>query len=368
MHKVIGGVGKRYINKRVLAPRPRWDTPIPSFWPEVGKSRVSGRRPVTLCAAAICKVRPAGSDQVEDALITISDRMVTKAGMEYESKFATKEYFFSSRIVSLASGDLDNNFTVAYETHHDVLRDQVASVCEVAHLYARNFARLRRERAASIHLAPFNLDADSFVSRQQEMASDFTADLANRLRCEELGVDTIIAGTDMDGSPHIYSIGGPPGYEISHPICHDAGGFWAVGSGAWQFEAQLMAFKYDRFWGFPSALLLMSWAKKKAESAPGVGTDTVVHVFEKNRSLPILPENVKVLDGYCLEYSESIDKTWNAISERMTHDARLIIQIEEKKDVPPEGETTPVDEKRVPGSPQEGKSEAPTKEAGGMNA
>src|SRR5437016_5922231 len=101
MHTLKRRNGERYVNKRVLARRPRWNTPIPSFWPEAGKSRVSGRRPVTLCAAAICKVRPAGSDQVEDALITISDRMVTKAGMEYESKFATKEYFFSSRIVSL---------------------------------------------------------------------------------------------------------------------------------------------------------------------------------------------------------------------------------------------------------------------------
>src|SRR6266446_7985134 len=117
MHKVIGGVGKRYVNKRVLAPRPRWNTPIPSIWPEVGKSPISGRQPVTLCAVALCRVDPLRQQEV---IVGISDRMLTwNDEIEFETENQTKINGFGpmAKAVALSSGTTSISFEAYTETH-----------------------------------------------------------------------------------------------------------------------------------------------------------------------------------------------------------------------------------------------------------
>jgi 20S proteasome alpha/beta subunit len=259
--------------------------------------------------------------------------MITSGDVEFETDM-TKVFLFTDRVLALHSGDQASHYTIAEETYHTVQKNGITDVGTVARLYAQNFAALRLRRAAAIHLTPLGLDAETFLSGQHQLPPDLVNDLIHRIRCESLGVETILAGVDSTGG-HIYSVGGYGGaFEVEdcHATCRDGGGFWAIGSGARQFQTEFMSQGYSRWWPFTPALLLACKAKRRAEVSPGVGTKTDIYVIERSRSIPIDPDNMKLLGEYLDEYQTAAKAKWEEVVTRISNDARLIAQRQQEQE------------------------------------
>src|SRR6185503_18005785 len=82
----------------------------------------------------------------------------------------------------------------------------------------------------------------------------------------------IIAGIDGGGA-HLYA-----GQEGKFS-CEDAVGFAAIGAGSWHAQSQFMFARYTRSMPAAKALYLVFAAKKRAETAPGVGPETDMFII-----------------------------------------------------------------------------------------
>jgi hypothetical protein len=168
---------------------------------------------------------------------------------------------------------------------------------------------------------------------QRTMLPREVAYIRECLQSEPLGVETIIAGVDSGDPPltHIYSVGGftdtAEGLmrETSAPVCHDGSGFYAIGSGASQFEMQFMFLGYDRAWPFMDALLLTCLAKRQAERSPGVGRTTDLLAIRGKGGLYNFPRHaVEAVERYCEEFEREVNTQRSKTLEKMTQNVRFI--------------------------------------------
>ena len=128
-----------------------------------------------------------------------------------------------------------------------------------------------------------------FLKRQKELSEIMVSEITEKLsifRMPEVGV--IIAG--IDGPPpasHLYVI------ENGEVSCADLVGFAAIGAGYWHANSQFMFDGHTRMTPGVKALRTIFWAKKRAEIAPGVGTDTDMFALGPTLgSLTIVREDV----------------------------------------------------------------------------
>jgi hypothetical protein len=255
--------------------------------------------------------------------------MLTSGDIEFEPNNHTKIFGLSpAKAVYLGAGDTSVNFAVFTATHKEVIAANVGNVAEISGLCARECTSFRRLRAERSHLAPFGLDMESFVSRQAELVPELALDIAQRVRSETLDVETIVAGMDSDG-PHIYSIGefNDLGEEVFYETCHDGSGFWAVGSGARQFETLFMSSGYDTTWRLPDALLLMYSAKKRAEVSPGVGHLTDIFVITENSSELLPLRSMEAIEGYYKDLEAELKKKRDETVVKIAADDKIFRMI-----------------------------------------
>ena len=199
-----------------------------------------------------------------------------------------KIYVASSSIVFLTAGDsglqtevmadaiLDIRGLIKREPHKWVdVKDAVES-----YLNAYNKAKALRIRDSVF--VPRGLDANTFISRQSEMHSDFILDTTRQIhRCENdfreiRGVETIVTGIDDSGA-HIYAV--VKSANGDHVTCCDSIGFAAVGIGGRHAESQFMMAGHNPHSNREETLLLTYMAKKRSEVAPGVGRETDMFVI-----------------------------------------------------------------------------------------
>jgi 20S proteasome alpha/beta subunit len=283
---------------------------------------------VTICAAAmyLAEETPEGKKY---RLLTISDRMQSAGNIEYEDHFSSKVYKLGpATAVCLGSGETNALYTLVglaqqqlQQKYPGEVRASAISIYEVAGIYARQFSSLRRTRAEQVHLAPLGLDIASFTQSAPELAKD----LAEKLQREELGVQLIIAGMDTAG-PHIYGVGRRDDYgrELPYEDCHDANGFFAVGSGDWQFRSMFMSHSYNSEWGFWEALFLLYSAKKKAEAAAGVGRVTDIVLVDESSMRDLDDSVMEAVDEYYRAFETAAKKKRNSIVGKMKSDKRIL--------------------------------------------
>lgn len=221
-------------------------------------------RNVTVCIAAIY-----GNGN----LIGASDRMLTANDIQFQPE-QSKLYSLTRSIVAMVAGDVSLQIEIIGRMHEAVQRrlDQDnktwIAVAEMATEYAVVYADIARKRAEQDFLFPLGLTSDSFLERQAAMRAETVKQLTSELvnyRLPDSGV--IIAGIDATGA-HIYA-----GYD-GKLTCEDAVGFAAIGAGHWHARSQFMFAKYSRGASAAKALYLVYAAKKRAETAPGVGAET----------------------------------------------------------------------------------------------
>ncbi|MEQ8326476.1 hypothetical protein [Parvibaculum sp.] len=222
---------------------------------------------MTVCIAA----------RSQNVIFLAADRMLTAGDIQFEPP-ASKVHFLTTSIAIMFSGDSSFHSEVLKNVHNDVKRrvkedpEKWLFVKDIAEMYVRyrNAEKFRRAEAAI--LEPLGLDRDSFFVRQHELGEGLAATIARDLiQFDVPDVSVIVAGVDdRSGSPmpHIYTIYG------SDVRCDDSIAFAAIGSGARHAESQFMLARHAWNSEIPETLLLLYAAKKSAEIAPGVGSET----------------------------------------------------------------------------------------------
>jgi len=112
-------------------------------------------------------------------------------------------------------------------------------------------------------------------------------------------METIIAGMDETG-PHIYSID-----SDGVSSCNDSAGFAAIGIGARHAESQFMFQHFAPHWHIGPALILLYTAKRRAEVAPGVGSETDMFLIAPKGVVPLV---ATLVDFFRCTY-EVVEKT-----------------------------------------------------------
>jgi hypothetical protein len=226
---------------------------------------------MTVCIAAICTWMV--DDKGTGAIITASDRMITRRGeSEYEPPQA-KFLHLSKRTAVLFAGDITVHSEAIQKTRTALLDAPTDNVGEIAELYASFVRALREREATQMYLSPLGLTGDSLLSGTE-------GPLANKLREQVQGhtldAEAMVVGTDNIGKgAHIYHVNG-----IGFVTCHDEVGFLAIGMGAGHAESQIMAFKYAPWWRYFDTVVVLYSAKKRAEVAPGVGPITDMYFIQ----------------------------------------------------------------------------------------
>ena len=168
------------------------------------------------------------------------------------------------------------------------------------------FCNSRRRLATDSMLAPYGLNADTFVQRQRELSDQFVrwvVEEAESIR-RQIGDSTIICGTDETGA-HIYFCDGTDLYPA------DSIGFAAIGSGAHHARSEFILGNHSRFDRFEHTILLAYTAKRRSQKAPGVGKQTDMFVIPPTGRYFLNHANLERLERLYRQMQRSQDAAFN---------------------------------------------------------
>lgn len=219
---------------------------------------------MTVCIAAICQA---------NIIVGASDRMLTAGDVEFEPHFA-KSIAVTNSIVVMMAGDSALQAEIVQEVYGVVIArikkepDRWWKVKEVAEMYAKFYAIIKKQRAETAILVPLGLMHETFINRQPEMSKDFVEQITKELLHFEMPYfETIVTGVDETGA-HIFEV------NNNTITCYDSVGFAAIGSGARHAQSQFILARHSRIAAQDQTLFLAYSSKKLSEAAPGVGKET----------------------------------------------------------------------------------------------
>jgi len=255
-------------------------------------------------------------------IVGASDRMITAGDdIEYEPE-QTKAFSFHPHVVALVSGDASEQFEICLRIKAAYLSRNIGPhVGAIAQAYANEFAALRRRRAEESILQPLGLDIKKFVDGQHKLPSESVKEIMILLQQSGMEDAVIITGMDSTG-PHIYVVSDP-----GQAVMQTGVGFAAVGIGNRHAESQFMFARYSSQSSFARALFLTYSAKKRAQTAPGVGefTDMFTIIPAPNMGFQFIPHPVVgELDAI---YRDTLTKAKEAEEESQRKIEKLMADI-----------------------------------------
>lgn len=217
----------------------------------------------------VCVAAKTGRNMIVGA----SDRMLTAGDIEYEPESA-KHFAITNSIVLMFSGDAALHKEVAAmvytDTHALIARnpDHWVEVRRVADLYVECRNELKRKASEAAILAPLGLTHDMFLDEQANMAPTLVRQIAEDLINFPMPVvNCLVVGVD-EGGAHIYKI------DAKRITYQNAVAFAAIGIGHWHAESEMMTGGHNEGRSVAETVSLVHRAKKRAETAPGVGRAT----------------------------------------------------------------------------------------------
>lgn len=247
---------------------------------------------MTVCIAAICTAENGGS-----MIVGASDRMMTAADVQFEPN-QMKLYKLTANVVAMLAGDMSPQVSICTATERELTNVPNLTVEDVALAYAEQHALYRKREGEQIFLKPIGLTAETLTLQGRD--SDFVKEQVLNMQNFDIGeMQTIIAGSDDSGG-HLYQVNKWGGFR-----CDDGAAFTCAGIGEWHASSHLMLSKYSRSITFPTALLQVYYAKRKAQvAAPGVGESTDIF-FIDNSGVNTLNPDIQDLVTSVLDEMES---------------------------------------------------------------
>jgi hypothetical protein len=227
-------------------------------------SAIEERIGVTVCIAAMCE---------NGIILGASDRMITWGDVQFEHQ-APKARALTSSITVMTSGDaaLLRETVLGVEGEIAGLLSgnlqRWLDIREVADMFVRHRNLIKLRRAEAALLAPLGLNQWSFLQGLHSLGVELNKTIATDLIQFPMPYTAfIISGVDASGA-HIYTV------TDGALVCNDAMAFAAIGFGARHAESQFMLSQHAVHRSLAETFLLIYLAKKRAEVAPGVGSET----------------------------------------------------------------------------------------------
>lgn len=223
---------------------------------------------MTVCVATICE---------NGLILGASDRMLTAGNIQF-TPHSSKIYQLTTSIAAMVSGDMNLHAELIGDLRANIQatldgfrltgESRWLTVKEIAGKFSELYLECRARKAEARILIPVGLTRETYLARQGDLSATLTEKLATELLSFALPTaSAIFAGVDPSGA-HLYVV------SAGDVQCHDAVGFSAIGMGAYHANSHLMFAKHSRSIDSSRALALTYAAKKRAEVAPGVGTET----------------------------------------------------------------------------------------------
>jgi hypothetical protein len=252
-------------------------------------------RQMTVCVGAICLF----PGEIGSAIVTASDRMFTDMGqgIEYEP-YQFKGRMLGSRAIVLVADTIAIHSEVLAIIAPEVEKNPAMAIKAIADRYGQLLRDHKAKRSVTLALIPWPYDTDTFVAEQHKLDPNLVASVENKAQVawQDMAVSAIVAGFDGP-APHLYVID-----TNGMTTCYDAIGFAAIGSGSPHAKAQFMLRNFTNSWGYYPSLYLTYLAKKSAEIAPGVGTNTDMFVLTESHWTQLYPDAVGLLERTHSEY------------------------------------------------------------------
>lgn len=125
------------------------------------------------------------------------------------------------------------------------------------------------------------------------------------------GIQFLIAGLDESGG-HIAAVGNP-GISMD---CDNAG-FWSIGSGHDAAQQAMMELGHKDNAGLGETLLRVFVAKKRAESAQGVGASTQLAILRANGLEPVISETMTQLGSLYEAHRKEVASNLKTASDKL---------------------------------------------------
>lgn len=169
----------------------------------------------------------------------------------------------------------------------DLWATQIKEICRDAYLAERV------QHAEDLVLGTFGVKMADFLQRGEAMFGSVACQLLrDRLQQVSLDVECLVAGHDRNGAPHIFAVSNPTFESPSVIQDHTSIGYWAIGSGAYLALSSLAARNHSWRMHTHTALYNLCEAKFAAESAVGVGKETVAVVIHPDWQWTFVDESL----------------------------------------------------------------------------
>jgi hypothetical protein len=229
---------------------------------------------LTVCIASIF-VWKYGENDLGRAVITMSDRQITAADIEFEPNTA-KVCTLAPNVLLLIAGDYPTHSEAIRRTQRQLVGSGINDPTAIADIYAAHVKAVKAEQAARLYLSPVWLDKESFLAKQSDLAPDLLHKLTDQLQGYR-GEDTEAIITGVSGNDaFVYVVD-----QNTNVINYSDVGFAAIGIGAWHAKSQMMRAAFTRRWFYTATVGLTYAAKKAAEIAPGVGEETDAYLITR---------------------------------------------------------------------------------------
>jgi hypothetical protein len=247
------------------------------------RSRITDDRltEMTICIGAIADGRKKA--------IFAADRMVTSTQLSVEFEHDEVKYeTLSPKCVALTAGEVLAP-TEFFRTARAGIRD-APKISEIVHHVEEGFLGFRTKRVEDTLFKPRGLTIQGFLQAQRAMNPDLVLRLDRAIETAKVNTLILIVGVDPDGA-HIYQVIDP-----GHAECFDKLGFHAIGSGLPHAISTFISHNYAPHLSLKKAIYIVYEAKKNAEKAPGVGSETDIGIVDDSGIRIITDEEKKLLD------------------------------------------------------------------------
>jgi 20S proteasome alpha/beta subunit len=198
-------------------------------------------------------------------------------------------------IVPIVLREIQNQFS----DHADF--DTPVEIDVIVSCLREGFQKTRRMMATDKYLSTYGLTLEEFLrDGAAKFGNTGFALLRQQIEQCDLGCELLVCGFDDTRASHVLTVN-DPGIVKEHNVA----GYWAVGSGAYQAIGTLASRGHNGLQNLESAVYNLCEAKFAAESAPGVGKETVILVIGEDHSMSTLrPDEIA-----------SLRKEWEAIGK-----------------------------------------------------
>lgn len=264
------------------------------------ENRYQERKSMTICVNTLC-------DNNKKAVVA-SDKMITIEGLSQEFEHETpKLKCLNERCLAVSAGDALLPTELFEEVEKEIKGKSPLSIADIVEQVKNQYSILRRKMVEEEHLKCRGLTVKSFYETMSSLPPQIAIPLDSKIEDYKLDLNILISGLDTKGA-HIFEIANP---GVSR--CFDSIGYSAIGSGYPHAIQSFISNNYNGSKSLDMALFLTYEAKKRAENAPGVGTNTEMWLI---RDEGVIKLNEQVINNLDKIYKLKIQKE-KIISEEM---------------------------------------------------